>query len=44
MSDRALKQHAYEYHRRRYLPAAIEQTRRKLEHLAREAERLGVAL
>lgn len=43
-SERALRQHQYEYHRRRRLPAMIEATRRKLAILEREAARLGVKL
>ena len=42
--ERRHKARAYLEHRRRYLPAQLEATRRKLAILEREAARLGVEL
>ncbi len=40
-SDRLVR---YQAHRASYLPKQIEATRLKLQHLEREAERLGVSV
>lgn len=41
---RLSRQHEAKVYRKRYLPEAIANTERKLAHLHKEAERLGVAL
>jgi len=42
MTERVVRLHDYEQHRRRYLPGQLADTRRKLAALETEARRLGM--